>query len=312
MKNQPKVITIVGPNASGKSALAVRLAKKFNGEIISADSRQVYKGLDIGTGKISRKEMAGVRHYLLDVANPRRQFSVAHYQKLAEPILKNILGRRKLPIICGGTGFYIQAVVNGLKLPAVPPDQKLRRRLQKFNDRQLFSLLQNLDSGRAATIDRHNRRRLVRAIEIAQALGRVPRPRRGKPPYEFLQIGVCPPLPELKKRIRRRLLSRLRQGMIAEVKKLHRGGLSWKRLDDLGLEYRFVSVFLRKQPRNFLAASEPVSRRVKREEIAGLLKQLETAIWHYAKRQLTWFKKDKEIKWIKNYRQAERLVSDFL
>ena len=292
---KPKIIAVVGPNAAGKSALAVRLAKKFNGEIISADSRQVYQGLNIGTGKISKKEMGGVRHHLLNVASPRQQFTVARYQKLAGLALKNILVRRKLPIICGGTGFYIQVITDNLKLPPVKPVLELREKLERKTTKELAEILEKLDSRRAKTIDRKNRRRLIRAIEIAKQLGTIPSLKKTETRFNVLKLGVKIAPVELRQKIKRRLRQRLDAGLINEVRKLHQKGISWKRFDELGLEYRYVSYYLRGE--------------LTREE---MIKKLETAIWHYAKRQMTWFKKDKEIRWIKNYRQAERLVSDFL
>ncbi|MCC6290472.1 tRNA (adenosine(37)-N6)-dimethylallyltransferase MiaA [Candidatus Nomurabacteria bacterium] len=163
-----QVLVIVGPTASGKSALAVQLAKKFDGEIISADSRQVYRGLDIGSGKITEKEKRGIPHHLLDIASPKRIFTVARYQKLAKQKIAEIIGRGKLPIICGGTGFYIQAIVDDLALPKVKPDSRLRKSLAQKTVPELFKMLQKLDSNRARKIDRNNPRRLIRAIEIAK------------------------------------------------------------------------------------------------------------------------------------------------
>src|SRR3989344_8669425 len=178
-----KVVVILGPTATGKSALAVKLAKKlarhkwggFNGaEIISADSRQIYKGLDIGTGKITEKEMAGVPHHLLDVVTPKRRFTVVEYQTLAREKIAEIFSRGHLPIICGGTGFYISALVDGTVLPDVPPNPKLRAHLKKETSETLFNMLLKLDPRRAKTIDPKNSRRLIRAIEIVKALGKVP------------------------------------------------------------------------------------------------------------------------------------------
>ncbi len=315
---KPLVLVIVGPTASGKSAVAVKLAKKFDGEIISADSRQVYRGLDIGSGKITAREMAGVRHHLLDIASPRlRQgfggqvlpFSVAQFQKLANKKIAEILRRGKLPIICGGTGFYIQAVVDGLALPPVPPNPKLRARLEKKTPAELFTILQALDSARAEHIDARNPHRLIRAIEIGLGFAEkhfgLSFP---APSYEFLQIGLNPPPEILRQKIRRRLAARVRQGLIEEVARLHREGVSWRRLEAFGLEYGHIARLLRKNWRDFRVASEPASRRVKREEIAPVLKSLETAIWHYAKRQLTWFKRDRRIIWVGGVAEAAALV----
>ena len=184
-----KVIVILGQTATGKSALAVKIAKKINGEIISADSRQIYKGLDIGTGKITKKEMRGVPHHLLDVANPKKKFSVAEYQKLANSAIAEIITKGKTPIICGGTGFYIDAITKGIIFPEVPPNAKLRKTLEKKSTEQLFDMLKNFDKSRARNIkekkEQNNKVRLIRAIEIAKALGKVPKIKKHKQKYEF-------------------------------------------------------------------------------------------------------------------------------
>ncbi len=298
-----KVVVIVGPTASGKSDLAVKLARKFNGEVISADSRQVYRGMDIGTGKITKKEMHGVPHHLLDVASPTTNFTVAHYQKLARRAIRDILRRDKLPILCGGTGLYIDAALYDYAIPHVKPDWRLRRTLEKKSADELFAELRKIDPRRAASIDRHNKRRLVRALEIVRATGTAVPSReealRRTSPYEILKIGIDPPRETVKKKIMARLAERLGRGMIAEIKKLHRppagGGVSWKRLDDFGLEYRYVARYLQ----GILTE----------EEMRG---ELYRAIARYAKRQMTWFKKDESISWITQARIPEKTVASFL
>ena len=284
MMKKPKIIVIVGPTASGKSDLAVKLAKKFGGEVISADSRQVYRGLDIGTGKITKKEMGGIRHHLLDVASAKRVFTAPDFQKLGALAIADILKRNQLPIICGGTGFYISALVDGLLLPEVPPNLSLRKKLAKKTPDRLFALLKKLDPKRARAIDRHNPRRLVRAIEIATAIGKVPRVGK-KQVYDPLFIGISVSKEKLRERIHKRLLARVTQGMIAEAKRLHQKGLSWKRMEELGLEYRYLARYLQKE----LTRGE-------------MLAELEKAITNYAKRQMTWFKRDERIHW---FRRAE-------
>lgn len=278
-KNKPKIIVICGPTASGKSDLAVWLAKKIKGEVISADSRQVYKGLDIGSGKITKKEMKGITHYLLDVENPKKIFSVSDYKILAEKAINEIIMKEKVPIICGGTGFYIDAVVKNLVLPEVPPNLKLRNSLSKKTTESLYKILCKLDSERARSMDRNNKVRIVRAIEIAKALGKVPKIQSSEI-YRHLSIGINWPNEILQKRIRERLLKRIEVGMIEEVKNLHKNGLSWKRMHELGLEYRYISLYLQ--------------NKLSKEEI---IEKLNTEICHYAKRQMTWFKRDKKIRW---------------
>jgi len=274
------VIVILGQTATGKSALAVKIAKKFDGEIISADSRQVYKGLDIGTGKITEKEMNGVPHHLIDIVNPRKQFSVAEYKRLTDKKIKDIIARGRVPILCGGTGFYIDAVTQGLVLPEAPPDKKLRTRLAKVGPSQLHKMLEKLDPIRAQNIDQKNNVRLIRAIEIAKALGKVPKITEALPPYEFIKIGLNLPSPELKKKIEKRLIIRIKAGMLNEAKKLHKSGLSWKRMNELGLEYRSMALYLQNK----------ISKKIMSEK-------LNSEINKYAKRQMTWFKRDKKIKW---------------
>lgn len=292
-----KLIVILGPTASGKSDLAVKLAKKYNGEIISADSRQVYKGLDIGSGKITKSQMYGIPHYLLDVANPKRKFSVAQFQTLAFKKIKEIQKRGHVPFLVGGTGFYIQSVVDGLILPEVKPNWKLRKILEKKSTGQLFSMLKKLDSTRAKAIDAKNPHRLIRAIEINLGTGKpVPKlPSRSLGEGGTLQIGITKSQDALKKAIHKRLHKRLKGGMVTEVKKLHNNGVSWKRLEELGLEYRYIAQYLQ--------------GKIDYQEMTNSI-QIESE--HFAKRQMTWFKRDSRIHWIKNKKEPKKLIEDFL
>lgn len=295
MEKRPKIVVIVGPTASGKSALAVKLARKFGGEIISADSRQVYRGMDIGTGKITQKEMRGVPHHLLSVVSPKKVFTVGDYVPMAERALRDILRRGKLPVICGGAGFYILALVDKLQLPNVPPNPALRKRLKKKTASKLFALLKRLDPAFALRIDRNNPHRLIRAVEIARALGHVP-PLTAVSPYDPLFIGITLPKILLAKRIHKRLLARIRAGMLDEVRSLVKQGVSVKRMHSLGLEYRYCA--------------DHIKGTLTKEEF---LLRLESAIRQYAKRQMTWFKKEKRIRWVGNdLTKTERLVKNFL
>ena len=281
MKNRPKILVVLGPTATGKSELATQLAKKFNGEVISADSRQVYKGMNIGTGKVTKKEMRGVAHHLLNVRSPKKVFTVADYKKLATEATEKIVRKKKLPIICGGTGLYIQSIVDDLSIPDVPRNLQLRKRLEDKSVEELFEKLKKLDPRRARKIDSRNRVRLVRAIEITKTLGVVPKLRlKQNKNYEFLQIGLNLERENLREKIETRLLRRLKMGMVAEVKRLKKSGVSWSRLYDLGLEYRFVVSYLR--------------GRITKKEMTN---KLTTAINQSAKRQMTWFKRDKRVKW---------------
>lgn len=318
----PKILVVLGPTASGKSELAVRLAKRFHGEIVSADSRQVYRGLDIGTNKVPRDKLKiknqrlklqlkiqsksyfykGVRHHLIDVAPPRKPFTVAEYVSLARRAVADILSRGKLPIICGGTGHYIDALLGAQSIPDIPPDPKLRAKLDKLTASELFVMLKKLDPWRARTIDRHNPRRLVRAIEIVLKTGSssvalAKEGTRSKYSHVFknmrirnsevLKIGIAFSPDVLRSRIRKRLRSDLKRGLITEAKRLHARGLSWARMEELGLEYRYVSRHLRGM--------------ITKDAMAA---KLETEIWRYAKRQMTWFKRDTDIRWAKGSSEA--------
>lgn len=273
MKNLPKIIVVCGPTATGKSDKAVSLALENNGEIVSVDSRQVYKGLNIGSGKITKKEMRGVPHYMLDVASPKRTYSVAQFQKKATVYIKNILKRDKTPIICGGTGFYIDALLYGSEFPKVKANSQLRKKFNKKTSQELFAILKKNDPQRAKTIDPHNKVRLIRALEIIESLGKVPVAKKNTK-YNIKWIYLDFPDEILRKRIHVRLLKRIKQGMIREAKKLHSQGLLFSRMEKLGLEYKYLALLLQKK--------------ISRKEF---LEQLESAIWHYAKRQRTWFKK---------------------
>lgn len=273
MDKKPKIIVICGPTATGKSDYAVNLAKKTNGEVISADSRQVYRGMDIGSGKITKEEMQDVPHHLLDVADPKDIFSVTQYQELALKAIQEIIARGHTPIICGGTGLYIDAIVCGTIFPAVPPNHKLRTELQELSLEDLQQRLEALDPRRFALVDTKNKVRLIRAIEIAQALGSVPETATN-PQYDVEWYYLDLPDDVLKKRIHDRLFKRMEEGMVEEVERLHTEGVSWERLESLGLEYRYLALYLQ----------EKLSKE-------DTLKELEIAIWHYAKRQRTWFKK---------------------
>jgi len=307
-----KLIVILGPTASGKSELAVKLAKKFNGEIVSADSRQVYKGMDIGTGKITKKEMQGIPHYLLDVTSPKRRFTVSQYRKLALKTINKIFKKGKIPILCGGTGFYIQAVVDGIVIPEVPPDWKLRKKLEKKSVEELYKILKKLDPKRAKTIESKNPRRLIRAIEIILKTKKpVPALKKNPLPYPVLLISIKKGKKELSSLIRERLLRRLKRGMIAEVKKLKKSSLSWKRLEEFGLEYRFVAQYLQKKLKSKEDKSSSSSLAVA-QEYDEMVNLIQKEIEHFAKRQMTWFKRDKRINWVKNYNKAEKIIKKFL
>ena len=284
-----KILVIVGPTSSGKSALAVELARKFDGEVISADSRQVYKGLNIGTGKISKREMRGVRHHLLDLESPRKTFTAQDFVEKGRRAIEEIARRKKLPIVAGGTGFYIDALLGRIALPNVAANAKLRAKLEVKTAAQLLTMLKKRDPRRAKTIDPHNKRRLIRALEIAASIGKSPlTARQGLAAYDALWIGCAPPMKELEKKITIRLFGRIRGGMVAEAKRLHACGLSYKRMEELGLEYRSLARLLQ--------------GKITRGEMAD---ELNRAIRKYAKRQLTYWKRNKDIEWFKDARATQ-------
>ncbi|MEK7514369.1 MAG: tRNA (adenosine(37)-N6)-dimethylallyltransferase MiaA [Patescibacteria group bacterium] len=292
-----KLLVILGPTASGKSALAVELARKFDGEVVSADSRQVYKDLNLASGKITPEETKGVPHHLIDVTAITRVFSVEEFRKLAIKKIDEIWKQGKLPILCGGSGFYIQAIVDNPDIPKVLPNQKLRETLSKKSLEELGALLASMDMKRFQSIDQKNPRRLVRAIEIATALGKVPRLKKKGIEAELLQIGIKTDNEILKKNIGKRLIDRFEKGMIEEIKALHAQGVSWERLEELGLESRFIALY--------------IQGKMTEEEMK---KKLLLESWKYAKRQKTWFKKDERIKWfdIDEKKKIKKEISVFL
>ena len=309
MIHDSKIAVIIGPTASGKSELAVKLAKKFNGEIISADSRQIYKGLNLGTGKIPGKWKfllnhgrdlketfiyKNIPHYCIDYVNPKKQYSASLFKRDAEKAISDILKRGKLPILCGGTGHWIDAVVYNQVLPEVKPNKKLRASLEKKSATELFKQLSKLDPSRSKNIDRFNKRRLIRALEIIISTGSpVPKLTANHSTLftNVIWLGIQTKQEDLYKKIEKRLKQRLKDGMILEVIKLKKQGLSFKKLESFGLEYRFISLYLQKK----LTYDE-------------MFTQLLYAIKHYSKRQLTWWKRNKKIRWIKNYTQAVKIL----
>jgi tRNA dimethylallyltransferase len=289
-KPLPRIIAVLGPTSSGKSDLAVLLALAGNGEVVSADSRQVYRGLDIATGKITKEEMRGIPHHLLSVADPRERYTVSHFKRDAEFAINDILSRGKLPIICGGTMQYANAVTENYITPETKPDEKLRKELTAKTNEELFAELSRLDPRRAEKIDRHNPRRLVRAVEIVRALGSVPPVPDVPKKYNALKIAIATDKETLRARIRERVEKRLNQGMVEEARKLSADGLSFERMKELGLEYRFLAEFL----------TGKISEKKMKEEI--FFKD-----WQYAKRQMTWLSRDADIQWF-TFSDMEKII----
>jgi tRNA dimethylallyltransferase len=274
MKSNPKVVVVLGPTASGKSDFAVEYALKHNGEIISADSRQLYKGLDIGTGKITEEEMKGVKHHMLSLYDLNEGVSVVRYRSEALLILKDIIARGKTPIVCGGTGQYIDALIYETAIPGVPPNKKLRESLEKKSTDELFSDLMIKDNERAQAIDKHNRVRVIRALEIIQSLGTVPKLPTPKLRYPTEIYRMAPDRELLRTRVTKRIEKRIAQGMIEEVAGVMNHGYTSGEMSRFGLEYVVIGKFL------------------EGEYTKGEMRQVLTnKCMQYAKRQETWNKK---------------------
>ena len=291
------IIVIVGPTASGKSTLAIELARHIGAEIISADSRQVYRGMDLGTGKVTKEEQRLVRHHLIDIANPKVEYNVSHFLTDVTTAIADIEARKKRVIICGGTTFWIESLLLGIPIPKVVPNQAFREKWGKKEAGELYGYLKRLDPVRAKTIDRQNKVRLLRAIEIAKALGSVPVIDRSVLPdlSGYIVIGINPPVEELNKKIRERFMTRMKAGMLDEAIKLNRAGLSYERMESFGLEYRALVQFLQKKITD-----------------AELYTNLPYEIIHYAKRQRSSLrrleKQGMKIHWIKDISEAGGLV----
>ncbi len=299
-----KLLVIVGPTASGKSELATTLAKTFNGEIVSADARQIYRGLDVGTAKVrgrwttqGKKKIfvsKGIPHYCIDCVSPRRTWTAADFRRCAERAIADIAGRGKLPILTGGTGFWIDVVVQGHELPQVPPDRKLRRALERRSTSELYALLKRLDPRRAHTADPKNPRRILRAIEIARAIGAVPRLTKYQQ-YRALWLGIAVPPRALERKIALRSRTMIRRGLVEETKKLLAAKITKRRIRELGFEYETALRYVEGRATRAEFLSENI-RRTRR----------------YALRQIRQFRKNRCICWIRGASEAERTVRAFI
>lgn len=314
-KYENKNIVILGPTSSGKTGLAVRLALAFDGEVVSADSRQVYRGMDIGTGKDldeyevkqktegQRSKIIKIPYHLIDVVSPNTEFDLAKFVKKAKLAIADIHKRAKLPIIAGGTGLYTEALVDNYVLSQKGPDKQSRNKLNAMGLEEVYQKLKTLNSGKAESLnnsERNNKRRLIRYIELEKA-------KAGKPKKDiscrnnYLILGVFCPKDLLYERINKRLVHRLeKEGMVEEVKRLHKkNGVSWKRLASFGLEYKYISMYLRGQL-----------------DHDKMLEQLDQAIRHFSKRQMSWYRRweraGTKINWVNNYGEARKLVNDYL
>ena len=296
MNAMPKLIVIAGTNASGKSGLGVTLAERFGGEIVSADSRQVFRGLDLGSGKITPAETRGVPHHLIDVCAPGDFFSMHDFQRLAYAAIDGIVERGRLPFMVGGTGLYVASVTEGYVMSDAAPDLQYREYLETFATPALYDMLVRAIPD--IEIERNNRNRVMRVLEKLHAGDdHIP---HNEPRYDCLKLGVSWDRETLKSRIDQRLERRLREGMVDEVKGLMDSGVSTGFLYKLGLEYRFIA--------QYLTGEIPLYE--------DMVEQLGNAIKKFAKRQMTWFRRDREIIWLDMtgdpVAQASELIEHFI
>ena len=282
------LVVILGPTASGKTEVAARLAWDLHGEIISADSRQVYRGMDIGTGKDLNQYIINakkIHYHLIDIIDPRCEFNLFEFQKMFYKIFSQIRNKGNLPVLVGGTGLYLQAVLSGYKMPLAPPEPELRKDLDQKSIEELKEIFFAFKSHLHNKTDLEDKQRLIRAIEIERARNVKNSEQEESPEIDAAIFGISWERSVLRQRITSRLEERLKHGMIEEVKRLHAAGLSWRRLDSFGLEYRYISQYLQ----NLISFDE-------------MKNKLNTAIHQFAKRQETWFRRMERkgigIKWI--------------
>lgn len=301
-----KLIVILGPTASGKTSLSIKLCKKFNCSVVSADSRQVYKGLDIGSSKVTEEERQDIEHYLIDVVDISENFTLAQYQKMAFEAIDTIVRKKKIPFMVGGTGLYIDSVVKNILIPKVEPNEELRSRLERVlheNGRQeLSKILLSKDPEAGDIIDLLNPRRVIRAIEIIEKIQKPLKDvlrKRNKPRYDVLKIGILWPREQLYKRSDQVLDDMVKRGLIQEVEGLLKQGVTHERLQSFGLEYRYVSLYLQK----------------KFYSLEDMLRELKYKKHAYIRRQITWFKRDSTIHWVNGeeaFKKSKILVENFL
>lgn len=291
------LICIVGPTASGKSALAVFLAKKYNGEIISADSRQIYRGINIGADQITKNKMQGITHHLLDIEDPHNQFSVVQYKQKAEKTLESIQEKNKTPFLVGGSGMYIDAIIYDISYPNIPADDNLRKELEDQTTEHLYSVLMDIDPNRASNIDKKNKRRIIRAIEINKhTKNPVPQKQEKNKKYRTLILGIQTQKDELYKKIENRFYETLKNGHQEEVDELNKKyKVNWQRIEDMGLNYKYMAYYLQ----NKITEQEMIEKSIQ-------------SIQQYSKRQIVWFKKNKDIQWITTKEQAIQKIDSFI
>jgi len=304
-----KMIVIIGPTASGKTGLGIEIAKKFDGEVISVDSRQVYRGMDIGTAKVGEdqkvgkvgddrdgKTVDGILHWGIDLVDPDKDFSVSDFKKYTELKIDEIFQRKHIPILVGGTGLWVSALINNFDLTNTPADFKLRAELESRSLDDLFAEYKQLDPEGAEVIDKDNKRRVVRALEVTKLSGKpfFKQQTKGNPKYGVLQIGLLVDRQELNTRIDQRVDEMVVAGLVKEVRELQeKYGCDIYSMSGIG--YRQICTFLKGD-----------------SSLDEAIEEIKKVTRHYAKRQMTWFNRDKRIKWIKNSSEAFPLISDFL
>lgn len=299
---KPKLIVILGQTASGKSSLAIKLANKFDGEIVSADSRQIYRGMDIGTAKPLNQE--GVPHHLIDIVNPEEEFTLAEYKKFAVGKINEILERGKIPFLVGGTGLYIKVVVDNFGIPKVAPNKVLRKKLEKKSTQELFEDLKRFDPKTAESIDSKNKRRLIRALEVKifSGISFVSAKKIADPYFHTLQIGIKISREKLYKNIDQRVEEAIEQRLESEVKNIY-AGLSQKLPDEKIWSLPSLSSLFYQEFKEYFE---------NRIGVGEVIKLIKLHHRQYARRQMTWFKRDKRIHWIEKPETAEKLISEFL
>ncbi len=276
----PKLVVVLGTTACGKSGLGVALAKRFNGEIVSADSRQVYTGLDLGTGKVTAEEMEGIPHHMLDVAAPNQPYSVADFQAGAYAAIDDIIARGKVPFLVGGSGLYVRAVTEGFAFTDAAPDPALRAELEGKTAAELYAILREQTGVTLSNGEENNHQRLVRSVEKALSHGwEAP---QAQPRYRCLLLGVNFPRETVCRRIDDRLQARIDAGMIEEVAGLRKAGATDAFLEGLGLEYRYILRYLKGEIPSLEELKDQLGRAIKR----------------FAKRQVQWFSRDKDVLWL--------------
>ena len=300
---KPDILFLVGPTASGKSGLAVALAKRLNGEIISADSMLIYKGMDIGTAKLTKKERQGVRHHGIDLIPPTRNFSVFAYRRFALKTIKDVVKRGKLPIVTGGTGFYVRALLEGLS-PQPGANAAIRRKLEAEAKESglpaLYQRLLKVDRKRALQIGTHNQRRIIRALEIYLISGRKPSQPSEKSPglrklgYKPLVLGLHRQRQALYQTINQRVDQMFRKGLVCEVKRLAKIKLSVTASQGVG--YKQLLDVLKKGSGTFFQNKRCLTP--SRSILKEIREKIKQDTRHFAKRQWTWFKREKGIRWI--------------